>query len=180
MEIFEVTEAHSNANLDKEELYTYIDNTEFSDEIKEAIKGMLGVVISSGNNDINLDFDDLKVIIEYGGVAFVGSGEAYGKDSATAALKLAIKDSSLEFSLIDKVAGFLIHFVMHPDFPLMQIAEAMELINENANYEADIIWGTTTDKTLDENYVKATILFAGFDKEIYKNIAANNMDYEKQ
>ena len=166
MEIFEVTESNSNANLDKKELYTYIDNTEFSDEIKEATKGMLGVVISSGNNDINLDFDDLKVIMEHGGVAFVGSGEAYGKDSAIEALKLAIKDSSLEFSLIDKVAGLLIYFVMHPDLPVMKIAEAMELINENANYEADIIWGTTTDKTLDVSYVKATILFAGFNKEI--------------
>ena len=166
MEIFEVTESHANAN---------IDSTEFSNKIKEVIEGMLGVVISSGDNDINHDFDDLKVIMEHGGVAFVGSGEAYGKDSATEALKLAIKDSSLEFSLIDKVAGSLIHFVIHPDFSIMNIMEAMELINENANHESDIIWGTTTDKTLDENYVKVTILFAGFDK----NIIANNMDYKK-
>jgi len=176
MEIFEVTESNANAHLDKKELYKYIDNTEFSDAIKESIKGMLGVVIPSGDNDINLDFDDLKAIMEHGGVAFVGSGEAYSKDSMTEALTLAIQDSSLEFNLIDKVAGFLMHFVIHPDFPIMNIADAMELINENANYEADIIWGTTTDKTLDENYVKATILFTGFDK----NIVANNMDYKKQ
>ena len=166
MEIFEVTESHANAN---------IDSTEFSNKIKEVIEGMLGVVISSGDNDINHDFDDLKVIMEHGGVAFVGSGKAYGKDSATEALKLAIKDSSLEFSLIDKVAGFLMHFVMHPDFPITNIIEAMELIFENATHESDIVWGITTDKTLDENYVKASILFTGFEK----NIAANNMDYKK-
>ena len=179
MGVFEVRESNNNANLDKKKLCTYIDNTEFSDEIKKAIKSILGVVISSGDNDINLDFDDLKVIIEHGGVAFVGSGRANGNDSAIDALKLAIKDSSLEFSSIDKVAGVLIHFVMHPDLPIIKIVEAMELINENANGEADIIWGTTTDQTLHKNYVKATILFAGFNKENYKNIVANNMEYRK-
>jgi len=176
MEIVEVIESNNNANLDKKELYAYINNTKFTDEVKEAIKSMLGIVISSGDNDINLDFDDLKVIMEHGGVAFVGNGEAKGKDSVLEALQFAIKDSSLEFSLINKVAGFLIHFVMHPDFPLMKIAEAMELINERANDEADVIWGTTTDKRLHKNYVKATILFTGFNKENYKNIVANNIN----
>jgi len=56
MKIFEVTESNANANLDKKELYTYIDNTEFSNEIKEKIKGMLGVVLPSRENDISLDF----------------------------------------------------------------------------------------------------------------------------
>ena len=146
----------------------YIDNTEFSDEIKEGIKGMLDVVLSSGDNDINLDFDDVKVIMNHGGIAFVGSGEAEGENSAKKALNLAIKDAGLEFSRMDKTSGILVYLEMHPDFPIMDIAEAMEIINVNAHYEADIIWGTSTDKILDENYVKATILFAGFDKENYK------------
>ncbi|QOP45881.1 hypothetical protein [Sulfurimonas paralvinellae] len=94
MEIFEATESNANANIDKKELYTYIDNTEFSDEIKEAIKGMLGVVISSGDNDINLDVDDLKIIMGHGGVAFVGTGEFEDENSATKAIKLAIRNSS--------------------------------------------------------------------------------------
>jgi len=179
MEIFEVTESNANANLDKKELYTYIDNTEFSDETKEAIKGMLGVVISSGDNDINLDFDDLKVIMEHGGIAFVGTGEFEDENSATQAIKLAIRNSSLDYALIDKIVGMLIHFVVHPDLPIMQIAEAMEIIHENAHYEADIIWGTTTDESVNENYVKVTILFTGFDKDVYKNIVANNTNYEK-
>jgi cell division protein FtsZ len=173
MEIFEVTE--SNANLDKKELYTYIDNTEFSDEIKEAIKGMLGVVISSGDNDINLDFDDLKVIMEHGGAAFVGTGEFEDENAVTQAIRLAIKNSSLNYDLIDKAAGMLIHLVIHPDLPMMEIAEAMNILYENAHYEADVIWGTTTDKSVSENYVKATILFAGFEK----NILANNVEYKQ-
>lgn len=147
--------------------------------IENVIKGILGVIISSGENDINIDFDDLKVIIEYGGTAFVGSGEDNGNDSEIEALQYAIKDSSLKFNLIDKVAGFLIHFVMHPDFPLIKIAEAMDFIYEHANDEADIVWGITRDKRLNKNYVKATILLAGLDKKNYKKIAVNNMDYKK-
>jgi len=174
MEIFEVTESNANANIDKKELYTYIDNTEFSNEIKEKIKGMLGVVLPSGDNDINIDFDDLKVIMEHGGVAFVGTGEFEDENSATEAIKLSIKDSSLDYALIDKITGMLIHFVVHPDLPLMEIAEAMEIIYENAHYEAEIIWGITTDKSVSENYVKATILFTGFE-----NGVANNIEYKQ-
>lgn len=173
MEIFEVAE--SNSNLDKKDLYAYIDNTKFSDEIKEAIKGMLGVVISSGDNDINLDFDDLKVIMEHGGVAFVGTGDFEGENSVMQTIRLAIKNSSLNYDLIDKAAGMLIHFVVHPDLPIMEIAQAMDIIYENAYHEADIIWGTTTDKSVSENYVKATILLTGFEK----NILANNIEYQQ-
>ena len=175
MKKFEVTESKS--DLDKQELYAYIDNTEFSKEIKEAIRGMIGVVISSGDNDINLDFEDLKVIMSHGGIAFSGIGEYNGKDenSALEAIKFSIVDSSLDYKLMDKISGILIHFVVHPDLPIMDIAEAMEIIHENTHYEADIIWGTTTDKSVSLNYVKATVLFTGFEKNDYKNIVANNL-----
>ena len=177
MEIFEVTE--SNTDLDKQELYEYIDNTEFDKEIKEAIRGMIGVVISSGDNDINLDFEDLKVIMSHGGMAFSGIGEYDDENSATKAIKQAIINSSLDYKLMDKISGILIHFVVHPDLPIMDIAEAMEIIHENAHYEADIIWGTTTDESISENYVKATILFTGFEKEKYENFVANNIVYKQ-
>ena len=173
MEIFEVTE--SNTDLDKQELYEYIDNTEFDKEIQEAIRGMIGVVISGGDNDINLDFEDLKVIMSHGGMAFSGIGEYDDENSATKAIKQAIINSSLDYKMMEKISGILIHFVVHPDLPIMDIAEAMEIIHENAHYEADIIWGTTTDKSVSPNYVKTTILFTGFDKNDYKNIIANNL-----
>ena len=172
MKKFEVTELKS--DLVKQELYAYIDNTEFSKEIKEAIKGMIGVVISSGDNDINLDFEDLKVIMSHGGIAFSGIGEYNGENSAYESIKQAIINSSFDYKMIDKISGVLIHFVVHPDLPIMDIAQAMEIIYENVHYEADIIWGTTTDKSVSSNYVKATILFSGFGKNDYKNIIVNN------
>jgi cell division protein FtsZ len=52
----------------------------------------------------------------------------------------------------------------------MKIAEAMEIINENAHYEADVIWGTSTSESVGENYAKVTVLFT----EVEKHIVANN------
>jgi len=144
----------------------FIANTDFNDEIKEAIKGIFGVFLSSGKNDINLDFDDLKTILKDGRIAFVGSAEYEGKNSAKEAIKVAIQNTTLDFNLLDKVAGVLTHFEIHPSFSLMEIAEAMELINESANDEADIIWGMTTNNLVAENYVKVTILLVSRHEDV--------------
>jgi cell division protein FtsZ len=65
--------------------------------------------------------------------------------------------------------GVLVHFDMHPDFPLMELAEAMEVVHESAHEEAEVIWGTSTDETLAENYVKITIVATGFEKDLTNN-----------
>ncbi len=177
MEPFIISE--STTTVDMKKIYQHINKTNFSDTIKEDIKGMFEVISSGGDNDINLDFADIEVILNHGGVAFVGSGEHEGENSATEAIKLAIKGSTLNFSLINKISGIWIHLEMHPAFPLMDIAEAMEILHENAHYKADIICGTTTDESLSENYVKATILFTGFEKNSYKDMSANNTEYKQ-
>lgn len=137
-------------------MYTYIDNTKFNNETKEAIKGILGAVLSDGD-DINLDFDDVKTIISDGDMVYVGIGEYEGKNSAEKAIKLAIKNSTLDFNLLAKATGILIHFEMHANFPMMEICEATEVIHENAHEEANIIWGTTTNKLVGENYLKVIV-----------------------
>ncbi|WP_151900468.1 hypothetical protein [Sulfurimonas hydrogeniphila] len=177
MKKVETTQA--DADLHKKELCAYIDNTEFSDEIKKAVKGMLGVVLPSGDNDMSLDLADFEVIVNHGGVAFSGIGEFDGKNSAAEAIRRSIENSSLEYNLINKMSGILIHFTIHPDFSIEDIAEAMEIIHENAHDESDIMWGTTTDKSVSKSYVKASILFTGFEKNGNKYIVANNIDYGK-
>jgi cell division protein FtsZ len=147
------------STFDKQEMDLYVDATVFSDAIKEKIKGMLGVVLSTGENDIRLEFDDFKTIIKHAGKAFVGTGEFEGENSAMEALKLAITNATIDFDLMGSITGILIHIETHPDFPLMKIAEAMEIINENAHYEADVIWGISMSKSVGESYVKVTGLF---------------------
>jgi len=164
----------SNAHRNKKEMLSYIEKINLSSKIKEVIREMLEVILLSGKNDINLDFEDLKVIMSHGGELFGGTGEYEGENSANEAIKLAIKDSTLDFNLLDKVTGILIHLQIHPGFPIMEIGEAMELINDNAHYDADIIWGTSASDLVGEKYVKVTVLFAKFKENVVANIAKCN------
>ncbi|MDF1878108.1 hypothetical protein JHD46_00485 [Sulfurimonas sp. SAG-AH-194-C20] len=166
----------SSHNEDTKEFHKYIDTTKFSKEIEEAIKGMLRVVLTNEENDINLDFEDFKIILSHGGMVFSGIGEYEGKSAAIEAVQLAIKNSSLDYSLMDKITGVLVHFVIHPDLEIINLAEAMELINENANEEAEIIFGTTTKNSVSKSCVKATVLFTGYEKNEYKNTILNNIE----
>jgi cell division protein FtsZ len=70
---------------------------------------------------------------------------------------------------INGAMGVLVHFNMHPNFPMMELAEAMEVVHESAHDEAEVIWGTSTDENIAENYVKITIVATGFEKELTNN-----------
>jgi cell division protein FtsZ len=58
---------------------------------------------------------------------------------------------------------------MHPDFPMMELAEAMDVVHESAHDDAEVIWGTSTDASLAENYVKITIVATGFERDLVNN-----------
>ena len=163
MKCFEIT-TEPNTTLNKEEFYTYIDNTSFSNTIKETLKEMSAVVLSSGENDIKLDFDDFNVIVNHGDIAYSGIGEYDGEDSASEAIKSSIINSKLDKKMMHKITGVLIHFVMHPEYSIIKIADAMDIVHENVHYESEVIWGTTTDTSLSKEYVKVTALFNGFEK----------------
>jgi cell division protein FtsZ len=156
----EPSEIKSNNELDKQELYTYMDRRGFSNEIKLKIKEMFGVVLS-GANDIKIDIDDFKSILDHGNKALCGFSEYEGANAVAKAIQLSIQDSSLDYTLLHKASGILIHFIIHPDLDIVNIIDAMEAIHESAYEEADVIWGTTTHKTEKQNFVKVQILFTG-------------------
>jgi cell division protein FtsZ len=66
---------------------------------------------------------------------------------------------------------------MHPDFPTMEIYEAMNVVNESADDDADIIFGTSTDDTLSPEYIKITIIATGFEKDLNNSASKNNENY---
>lgn len=137
--------------------------------LAQAVSGTSGVILSSGDNDINLDFADLQTVMSHKGMALMGVGEHDGDNAAYEAIKAAIESPLLDNMSINGAMGVLVHFKMHPDFPMMEIAEAMEVVHESAHEEAEVIWGTSTDSTLPENYVKITIVATGFEREISNN-----------
>lgn len=126
-------------------------------------------LLSSGDNDINLDFADLQTVMSHKGMALMGVGEHAGDNAAYEAIKAAIESPLLDNMSINGALGVLVHFKMHPDFPMMELAEAMEVVHESAHEEAEVIWGTSTDESLNENYVKITIVATGFEKDLSNN-----------
>jgi len=134
--------------------------------LAQAVSGTSGVILSNGDNDINLDFADLQTVMNHKGMALMGVGEHEGENAAYEAIKAAIESPLLDNMSINGALGVLVHFNMHPDFPIMEIYDAMNVVNESADDEADIIFGTSTDTNLAENYVKITIVATGFEKEV--------------
>jgi len=141
--------------------------------LAQAVSGTSGVILSSGENDINLDFADLQTVMSHRGMALMGVGEHEGENAAYEAIKAAIESPLLDNMSINGAMGVLVHFSVHPNFPIMEMSEAMEVVNDSAHEEADVIFGTSTDATLSEEYVKITIVATGFEKEL-----TNDPEYE--
>lgn len=140
--------------------------------LAQAVSGTSGIIISSGDNDINLDFADLKTVMGHRGMALMGVGEHEGDNAAYEAVKAAIESPLLDNMSINGALGVLVHFSMHPSFPMMELAEAMTVVEESAHEDADVIFGTTSNENLPQDYVKITIVATGFERDL-----ANNEDF---
>ena len=134
--------------------------------LSQAVSGTSGVILSSGDSDINLDFADLQTVMSHKGMALMGVGEYEGDNAAYEAIKAAIESPLLDNMSINGAMGVLVHFSVNPNFPIFEMSEAMEVVNESAHDDASVIFGTSTDEALSEDYVKITIVATGFEKEL--------------
>ena len=134
--------------------------------LAQAVSGTSGVILSSGENDINLDFADLQTVMSHKGMALMGVGEHEGENAAYEAIKAAIESPLLDNMSINGAMGVLVHFKMHPSFSMIELSDAMEVVHDSAHDEAEVIWGTSTDESIPENYIKITIVATGFEKEL--------------
>jgi cell division protein FtsZ len=135
------------------------------DVLSRAVGGMSAVILSCGQNDINLDFADVKTIMSHRGMALMGVGEANGEDAAVEAMKDAIESPLFDNMTINGAMGILVHFHIHPECPLSQINEAMSIVHDSVDEDADVIFGTTTTEAIEQDTVKITIVATGFEKE---------------
>ena len=134
--------------------------------LAQAVSGTSGVILSSGENDINLDFADLQTVMSHKGMALMGVGEHQGENAAYEAIKAAIESPLLDNMSINGAMGVLVHFKMHPSFSMIELADAMEVVHDSAHDDAEVIWGTSTDESIPEDYIKITIVATGFEKEL--------------
>jgi len=139
--------------------------------LAQAVSGTAGVILSNGQNDINLDFADVRTVMSNKGMALMGVGEFEGENAAYEAIRTAIESPLLDNMSIHGAMGILVHFSIHPDFPFMEMGDAMVVVQESAHEDAEVIWGTTTNEDLPVDYVKITIVATGFEQEVTTNNA---------
>jgi len=145
-------------NLGIKESFRMVD-----DVLAQAVGGISNVILSHGDNDINLDFADVKTVMGHRGLALMGTGYSTGSNAAYDAAKMAIESPLLDNISIDGAMGVLVHFVIHPDYPLSGISQAMDIVYESVDEDADVIFGTTTSNDIDIDEVKITIVATGFE-----------------
>ena len=112
---------------------------------------------------INLDFADVTSVMANAGYAHMGVGAASGKDKAELAAKDAISSPLLETS-IKGAKGILISMAVSEDVNLDDVDMAATLISQEANPDANVIWGVSFDPEL-EDEMKITIIATGFEKK---------------
>jgi len=148
----------SDPNIGLKDAFKIVDNI-----LYQAVNGMSEVILKPGTNDINADFADIQTIMQHKGMALMGIGKAKGEDATLKALENAIKSPLLDEVTLSGAQGIMVHWTVNPNIPLSSVTDIMEEINNTIDGDADIIFGTTTDDTLDEDEVKITIVATGFD-----------------
>ncbi|MEN9305636.1 MAG: hypothetical protein RL733_216 [Actinomycetota bacterium] len=123
------------------------------------VQGITDLITTPGL--INLDFADVKSVMDGAGSALMGIGSARGEARATRAAELAISSPLLEAS-IDGAHGVLLSITGGSDLGLFEISEAAELVAKCAHPDANIIFGTVIDDALGDE-VRVTVIAAGFD-----------------
>lgn len=136
------------------------------DVLAHAVNGMSGIILTYGENDINVDFADVRTVMSHKGLALMGIGEGSGNDAACDAIKHAIESPLFDNMSIKGAMGILVHFHINPSYSLIQISEAMGVIGEYASENASVIFGTTTDENVPQDSVRITIVATGFEREL--------------
>ena len=147
-------------NVGMKDAFKIIDNI-----LYQAVNGMSEVILNPGNSDINTDFADVKTIMQHKGMALMGIGRAKGENAAHRALEDAIDSPLLDKVSLNGAKGILIHFNIHPQVSLFAINDVMGSINDRMDSNAEIIFGTTSDSTLEKDEVKITRVATRFESK---------------
>jgi len=137
-----------------EDLFEMIENARC-----QCIQSICELVL--GDELINLDFADIKMILSGKGTAYIGSGRAAGENKAKEAVKAAISKPLLETPL-NGARSILVSYSGNSDLGFFEADESMELIRSEIDPEAEIIYAITTNNALKDEVI-VTVIAAGFD-----------------
>ena len=138
------------------------------DVLLQAVRGIADLITVHGL--INLDFADVRAIMCEMGMAMMGAALASGENRAIEAAQRAISSPLLEDVKIEGARGVLINITGGPDLTLHEVNEAATLIQEEADPDANIIFGAVIDESMGDE-VRITVIATGFGEPAVKQPA---------
>ena len=129
------------------------------DILRQAVEGISDLITTPGT--INIDFADIRAVVENAGSALMGIGNASGEKRAEEAAKKAINSPLLEVS-INGAKGVLFSIAGGEDITLFEIQEAAKVITESIDPNAKVIFGTIYTDKLKKNEIQITVIASGF------------------
>ncbi len=132
------------------------------DVLRQGVQGISDIITVPGL--VNVDFADVKTIMEGRGVALMGTAASVGEDRAGKAALGAVSSPLLEDIKVDGARGVLINITGGSDLTLTEVRDAAVVIYEAAHEEANIIFGAVVDERVEEE-VRVTVIATGFTEE---------------
>lgn len=130
------------------------------DVLYQGVKGVTDLMVRPGL--INLDFADVRAVMDEMGKAMMGTGEASGEDRAVQAAEKAIANPLLDEISLHGAKGVLINITGGYDLTLFELDEAANIIREKVDPDANIIVGSTLDITM-EGVLRVSVVATGID-----------------
>ncbi|CCQ72798.1 cell division protein FtsZ [Magnetospira sp. QH-2] len=142
---------------------TFADAFKMADDVlHQGVRGVTDLMVMPGL--INLDFADIQSVMSEMGKAMMGTGEAEGERRAVEAAEAAISNPLLEDASISGAQGVLISITGGMDMTLFEVDEAANLIRDQVDQDANIIFGSTFDEKL-EGQLRVSVVATGIDAE---------------
>jgi cell division protein FtsZ len=154
--------------IPNERLYSFVDRNVTTweafriadDVLRQAVQGISDLITVPGI--VNLDFADVKTVMENMGMALMGTGTASGEHRAVEAAQRAISNPLLEEQSIQGARAILINVTGGEDLTLAEVNEACAIIQQAADEEANVIFGLVLDRDM-KDQVKISVIATGFD-----------------
>ncbi len=137
------------------------------------VQGISDIITIPGM--INVDFADVKSVMQGSGSALMGIGRAQGEGRAVKAAEIAINSQLLESS-INGATGVIVNITGGPDMTLHEISDAANIIHDAVNEDATVIIGTAVNENI-QNEINVTVIATGF--EVKKNAEPEKMDMKQ-
>jgi cell division protein FtsZ len=143
--------------------FKFEDALKKADEVLlNATQGIADLITRTGL--INVDFADVRTVMQNGGSALMGTGSGKGENRALEAAQQAISSPLLDNISISGASGVLIN-ISSSDITMGEVTQISEIIHDAAGDQAEIIFGSCTDKSL-EGEIRVTVIATGFDRAI--------------